>query len=42
MAWGYWTAYTTSYGNQNRRQRTLSPPNKRDRSLERERSKQLI
>ena len=39
MAWGYWTAYTTSYANQNRRQRTLSPPNKRDRSLERERDR---
>lgn len=39
MAWGYWTAYSTSYGNQNRRQRTLSPPNKRDRSLERERDR---
>ena len=39
MAWGYWTAYTTSYASQNRRQRTLSPPNKRDRSLERERDR---
>ena len=39
MAWGYWTAYSTSYASQNRRQRTLSPPNKRDRSLERERDR---
>ena len=39
MAWGYWTAYTAPYAVQNRRQRTLSPPNKRDRSLERERDR---
>ena len=39
MAWGYWTAYSTSYAGHSRRQRALSPPNKRDRSLERERDR---
>ena len=39
MAWGYWTAYAAPYARQAQQQRTLSPPNKRDRSVERERDR---
>ena len=35
MAWGYWTTYSTNAFT-TRRQRALSPPSKRDHSLERE------
>ena len=38
MAWGYWTTYSTYAARQTGRenQRALSPPTKRERSLERE------
>jgi hypothetical protein len=38
MAWGYWTTYSTYATRQTGRenQRALSPPTKRERSLERE------